>query len=134
MAKESGLGFTISVDDCLGAAKVIGNDVTSLTLSTPRTVLDVTGICKSAMERILSLADAQITINGVFNDAACFSHFVFKSVSSTDVVRTVALAHSCQTLSMEIYFSDYALTRSTDGGLTWTATGSLATGVAPAWS
>ncbi|SRR6266487_4304305 len=135
MAKESGLGITtLSVDDGAAALQDIKNDVTSFDFSTPREVQDVTGVDKSAVERLLLLADFSIDLAGVFNDAANFSHAVFKTVPSSSVVRTVSLNISAQTLSVECLFTDYALTRSEKGELTWKAPGVLANGVAPAWS
>ena len=78
---------------------------------------------KSAMERLLLLADFSVTLNGVFNDAADFSHAVFKTVPSTSVNRTVTLTVSGQTLANECVFSAYDLTRAADGSLVWTAPG-----------
>ena len=95
---------------------------------------DVTGIDKSAMERLLLLADASVDFNGVFNDASDQSHDVFKTVPSTSVARTVTLTVSGQTLAGEYLFTDYALTRAGDGSLTFSAPGVLATGVVPTWS
>lgn len=135
MAKESGLGWTtLSVDGSDTAANDIRNDVTNFEFSTPRAVQDVTGIDKSAMERLLLLADFSITMNGVFNDAADKSHVTFKDVGSTSVPRTVAIAVSGQTLSNECLITDYALTRGDDGSLTWTAPGVLQDGTVPTWS
>lgn len=135
MAKESGLGWTtLSVDDAAAAAQAIKNDVTNFEFATPRGVQEVTGVDKSAYERLLLLADFSITLNGVFNDAANMSHAVLKTVPSSSVVRTVALAVSGQTLSNECIFSDYSLTRGEDGALTWTAPAALADGTVPTWS
>ncbi|KKL71859.1 hypothetical protein LCGC14_2090720 [marine sediment metagenome] len=135
MAKESGLGVSVlSVDDSTPAAQTILNDITDFSMSTPRGVQDTTGIDKSAKEALLLLADYSLTLNGVFNDAANQSHAVFKTVPSTSVARTVTYTHSTQTLAAEILFTDYALTRGTDGSLVWTAPGVLATGVVPSWS
>lgn len=135
MAKESGLGWTtLSVDDSAGVAQAIKNDITDLQFATPRGVQDVTGIDKSAMERLLLLADFSITLNGVFNDAAGASHPVFKTVPSTSVARTVSIAVSGQTLAAECLFTDYSLNRAADGSLTWSAPGALADGTVPTWS
>jgi hypothetical protein len=112
----------------------IKNDVTNFEFATPREVQDVTGVDKSAMERLLLLADFTITLNGVFNDAASKSHVTFKTVPSTSVLRTVALGVSGQTLSNECLFTDYSLTREDDGSLVWTAPGVLADGTVPTWS
>ena len=135
MAKESGLGWTtLSVDDSADAVKVIKNDVTDFSFGTPRGVQDITGVDKSAFERLLLLGDASITLNMVFNDAANQMHDVFKTVPSTSVARTVTLTVSGQTLANEMIFTDYALTRGADGALTATAPGVLADGTVPTWS
>lgn len=135
MAKETGLGWTtLSVDDSSGTPAAIKNDVTNFQFSTPRGVQDVTGVDKSAYERLLLLADFSITLNGVFNDAASQAHVTLKTVPSTSVARTVSLAVSGQTLANETLFTDYNLTRGADGALTWTAPGVLADGTVPTWS
>lgn len=135
MAKESGLGWTTcSVDDATGTPQAIKNDITNLQFATPRAVQDITGIDKSAMERLLLLADFSITLNGVFNDAANMSHAVFKTVPSSQVARTVSLAVSGQTLANECLFTDYPLSRSDSGELTFAAPGVLSDGTVPTWS
>lgn len=135
MGKESGLGWTtLSVDNSSGAAKVIKNDVTNLEFSTPRAVQDVTGVDKSAIERILLLADFSITLNGVFNDTTDFSHDVFKTVPSTSVARTTTLTVSGNTLAPEVLYTDYPLTRAEGGELTWAVPGVLADGTVPTWA
>jgi hypothetical protein len=131
----SGLAWpTFSVDDSSGTPRDIRNDITNFSLATPRGVQDVTGLDKSAVERLLLLADASVTLNGVFNPSANASHSVFKTVPSTSVLRTVSTAIASQTLAMEMLFSDYNLTRGNDGAFTWTAPGVLADGTVPAWS
>ncbi|MFI9200157.1 hypothetical protein [Streptomyces sp. NPDC053048] len=135
MAKESGLGWTTcSVDDSSGTARAIKNDITNLEFATPRAVQDVTGIDKSAMERLLLLADFSVTLNGVFNDAANQAHDVFKTVPSTSVARTVTLTVSGQTLANEVLFTDYPLTRADDGALTFAVPGVLSDGTVPTWA
>lgn len=122
------------MDNSSGSAKVIKNDVTNLAFATPRAVQDVTGVDKSAMERLLLLADFSITLNGVFNDTTDFSHDVFKTVPSTSVARTVTLTVSGNTLAPEVLFTDYPLTRAASGELTWAVPGVLADGAVPTWS
>lgn len=134
MAKESGLGMTVAVDDSSGSARTISNDITSIDFSTPRGIQDVTGLDKSAMERLLLLADFSINISAVFNDASNMGHDVFKTVSSTSVARTVTLTHSGQILPNEVAFTDYALTRAASGELTYTAPGVLTGGTVPTWT
>lgn len=135
MAKSTGLGqTTLSVDDAAGTARDIRNDITNWQMSTPRGVQDVTGVDKSANERLLLLADASITLNGVFNPAANRAHDVFKTVPSTSVARTVTVTVNGVTLATEMLFSDYQLSRSDSGELTWSAPGSLADGNVPTWA
>jgi hypothetical protein len=135
MAKENGLGWTtLSVDDSAGAVKAIKNDVTNFEFSTPRGVQDITGVDKSAHERLLLLADFSINLSGVFNDEADKSHAVFKTVPSSSVLRTVTLTVSGQTLANECLFTDYSLSRAASGELTWQAPGSLADGAVPTWA
>lgn len=136
MTKQNGLGWTtLSVDDSAGSAKDLRNDVHEFDFSTPRAVQDTTGVDKSAMERLLLLSDFQINLSGTFNaSTADKSHDVFKTVSSTDVVRTVSLGIASKTLANECLFTDYALTRAAGGEFTWKTTGVLADGALPTWA
>ena len=134
MAKESGLGMSVAVDDSGSSARTISNDITNLDWTIPREVQDITGLDKSARETLLTLADFTITINGIFNDASNMSHDVFKTVSSTSVARTVTITISGQTLPNETNFTDYSLSRGTTGELTYTAPGVLAGGTVPTWA
>ncbi len=139
MAKTTGMAQTaLSVDDSAGAAKDIRNDITDWQMATPRGVQDVTGVDKSAMERLLLLADFSITVNGVFNDSANQAHAVFKTVPNTSVARTCTVTITgtvgANTLAPEVLFTDYSLNRATDGSLTWSAPGVLQSGTAPTWS
>ncbi|MCG6493442.1 hypothetical protein [Kitasatospora sp. A2-31] len=135
MAKASGLGWTTcSVDDSSGVAKAIKNDVTDLQFSTPRAVQDITGIDKSAMERLLLLADFSATLKGVFNAASGQAHDVFKTVPSTSVNRTLSLTVNGVSLNNEVLLTDYQLSRSSSGELTWSVPAVLADGTVPTWS
>ena len=134
MAKESGLGMSVAIDDHSGTARTISNDITSLDWATPREVADITGMDKSAFERLLLLADFTVSNSGVFNDASNMSHDVFKTVSSTSVARTTTLTVSGQILPGELLYNDYSLSRGSGGELTWSTPGSLAGGVVPTWT
>lgn len=128
----------MSIDDSGGTLRDIRNDITNLSFATPRGVQDVTGIDKSAMERLHLLVDFSATWNGVFNDAVNASHDVFKTVPSTDTAREFTLTVSGQTLgttpTATVLLSDYALTRNQDGSLTWSVPGVLANGAVPTWT
>ena len=135
MAKVTGLGWTtLSVDDSSNVQQAIKNDITNLQFATPRGVQDVTGVDKSAFERLLLLADFTITLNGVFNPATNQQHDVFKTVPSTSVGRLVTLVTNAKTLAPTALFTDYQLNRSNSGELTWSAPGVLSNGTVPTWS
>lgn len=135
MAKQSGIGMTtFSIDDAAGTARAIKNDITDYSLATPRGVQDVTGVDKSAMERLLLLADMSVSPKGVFNPSANQSHDVFKTVPSTAVARTVTMTVGGVTLAAEMLFTDYSLKRSQNGELVWDAPGVLADGTVPTWA
>lgn len=135
MAKTHGLGqTTLSVDDAGGTARAIKNDITNWQMSTPRGVQDITGVDKSANERLLLLADGSVTLNGVFNAAANQAHDVFKTVPSTSVNRTVTQTVNGVTLAMEMLPTDYQLTRADSGELTFSVPLSLADGAVPTWA
>lgn len=133
MAKTSGLAWTtLGVDTAAGVLTDIRNDTTSLEFSTPRATWEITGVDKSAIERTLLLSDFSATMSGVFNPLV--SHLVFKTVSSTTAVRTLSLAVEGQTLSNEVVLTDYPLSRSDAGELTWKVEAMLADGTVPTWS
>lgn len=139
MAKTSGLGAVISVQDSGGSARLITNDVTNYATTTPRGTQDVTGVDKFAHETLLLLADYTVTLNGVANFAAGFSHAVFKDVGSTSVNRATAISPIGTTtgnpiLTANLVYTDYQMTRANTGELTWQAPGQLADGAVPTWS
>jgi hypothetical protein len=135
MAKVSGLGWTtLSLDDGGGTPTDIKNDVTDLDIATPRAVQDVTGIDKLAFERILLLADASVTLNGVFDPAASKAHAVLSTASSSNQVRTFASTISTKSLNMEMLLTDYPIKRAASGELTWACPLVLADGTVPTWS
>jgi mRNA-degrading endonuclease HigB of HigAB toxin-antitoxin module len=132
MAKESGLGWTtFSLDDSSGTLRAIINDVTNASWQMPRAVQDVTGLDKSAIERLHLLADFSCDMEGVFNDAAGQAHDVFKSLANG---RTLTISVSGQTLTNEVLLTDYPLTRSDSGELTWKVPAVLQNGTVPVWT
>lgn len=139
MAKTSGLGGVIIVQDALGTVRTITNDVTNYQFATPRGVQDTTGVDKSAHERLLLLADYSVTLNGVFNSGtANMSHDVFKTITSTSVARTVEIdpigtASGNPQLKTTCILTDYAVTRNNTGELTWQVPGANSDGSVPTW-
>jgi len=137
MAKESGLGMALSVDDSGGTLRVISNDVTDMQWGMPSGEQDVTGLDKSAHERLLLLADFSITLTAVFTDLATTGMFqIFKNyrtILAGQVGRTVTIAASGQSLSNEVIFTDFPFSRNADGSLTSSIPGVLSDGTVPVW-
>ena len=125
MAKVSGLTTALTV-----AGNVISNDALSITLDTPYGVLDVTGLDKSANERLLLRADATGTISGVFNTTASMSHATFK----TPGVKTFVIAYPGATATFSAVTTNYALNMGADGSLLWSVNYQLSSGTAVAWT
>ena len=106
MALEPGFPMTIAVDDSGGTPRTISDGVNSLQFATPRGVQDVTGVSKSAIVRVLLLADFNVTFAlAAFDDAANSTHDVFKTVSSSSVARTTTLTLSGQVLANEVLYT-----------------------------
>ena len=78
MPKQTGLGDVLTIDDSSGSGQNISNDCTDYQLGLPQNLLDVTGLDKSAIERLGALQDGSMSVNGVFNPASNLSHDVFK--------------------------------------------------------
>ncbi len=143
MAKVTGLAVTtLSVGDTAGpnAATDIRNDVLDFTFATPRATFDVTGVDKSAIERLLGLADFSCSLHMGYNPSG--QHVIFSTVSSTSVNRCLLLTMSGKNLNLgatgagngAVLFTDYQWVRTAAGEATTTAPGVLANGSVPTWS
>lgn len=135
--KLTGLGAAIIIDNSGGTPETISNDVTNFSFATPMAVQDVTGVDKSAHERLLLLADGSATFAGVFDVDSDKTHSIFSDVASTRVTRTTKIQPTASTvpsLSMEMLLTDYQLTRANTGELTWSVPATLADGTAPTWT
>lgn len=126
MAKVSGLTTSLTV-----ASNDISNDVTSLTVDTPYGVQDITGLDKSAMERLLLRADCTGTATGVFNTSANKSHATLKTPGSKS---TVIVFPGPATLTFTAVWTNYALSMGADGSLVWSCNWALSSGTAAAWT
>lgn len=134
MAKEAGFALTVNLDDSSDSSRNISNDVTSLNWRLPRASQDITGVDKSAVERLMLLSDFSCTLNGVFNDGSNLSHAVLKNANTTTQVRDMSLVISGQTLTINVFIISYDMDRPGTGELTWTSELVLADGAAAAWS
>ena len=136
MAKQSGLGDYLAVDDSGGTARDISNDVTNVDFNIPQNLIESTGIDKSAIERIVGLGDGTVSVSGIFNSASNKSHDVFKTRSGTRTVTYAIGGNSSSNpkLEMEMLVGAYNVSRGSDGTLTFSAEMSLQSGTVPAWS
>lgn len=125
MAKVSGITTAVTI-----AGNDISNDVTSINIDTPYGVQDITGLDKSAVERLLLRADATGTVNGVFNTAASKSHATLKTPGS----KTFVIAYPGATATFTAVTTNYAVNMGTDGSLVWSSNFQLSSGTAVAWT
>jgi hypothetical protein len=135
MAKATGLGWTtFSVDDSGGTARDIRTDIHTVSWKMPRAVQEVTGIDKSAIERLLLLADLSYDIAGVWDSGSNLAHATLSSVSTSSNSRTVTNVVNAATLAAECLLTSYDVKRSAKGELTWDSKLMLADGAVPTWS
>jgi hypothetical protein len=137
VAKTSGLGAAIAVADSGGTSRIITNDVTDFTMSTPVNLYDWTGVDKSAHERGPGLADAKFTLKGILNNGSNMSHMVLSSMSSTYAIRAIQVTPTNQTkpyLGANCWIASYDVARGNDGNLTWASELDLGDGASPTWT
>jgi hypothetical protein len=117
MAKQSGLG-----DNCYVGGYDLSGDIGSLSrIGGGIATFDVTGIDKSAMERIGGLRDGAIEFNSFMNDSTGQAHNRLRTLPTADVVvsyfRGTALGN--QAASLVAKQINYDGTRNNDGMLTF---------------
>jgi hypothetical protein len=115
MAKKSGLGnqFFLGGYDLSGDVGALDN------ISSPRGIVDVTGINVSANDRLLTHSDGQIEFSSFFNDAALAEHAALSSLPTTDRIATYLTGSTlgdsaCAMVGKQI---NYDGSRTADGGL-----------------
>jgi hypothetical protein len=86
VAKQSGLGDNFYFD----GVDLSGDVGAVQTIRDAGALLDSTAIDKSAMERMVGLADSEISFNAFFNDAAAAAHVTLRNPASTDIIATYA--------------------------------------------
>lgn len=114
MAKKSGLG-----DNLYFNGYDLSNDIQTVSVGMPSAQLDITGIDKSAHERIFGVRDGTINFASFFNDASGREHPVLRARPSTDVQvlylrGTTAGDPACGQVAKQI---NYDPTRGADGSL-----------------
>ncbi len=131
MAKKSGLDqrFYIQGNDLSG-------DISALNgVSSPRGVIDVPNLAKSAMERLYGLSDGQMEINSWFNPAAGQAHPVLSALPTTDVIALWALGAAVGDVAAAIVAKqiNYDPDRAADGAFAFTTEVLSNTGVPLEW-
>ena len=136
MAKIAGTGTYVAADDSAGNWKDISNDISSVSINLPTNMLEVTGLDKSAPERIGGLQDGSIGLEGYFNAATDKSHDVFKTRTTARTV-TIAIGGNTSTnpkMAGEYIIENYDISLGDDRSLTWSVTLQLADGTVPTWT
>jgi hypothetical protein len=90
MAKQSGLGSNLF----LGAIDLSGDVGAVSSISSPRGILDITGISKSAPERLLGLRDGALAFDGFWNADASAIVDTLNNMPTTDVLSTIIIPAS----------------------------------------
>jgi hypothetical protein len=129
MAKKAGLAQKLfqGIYDISGDVSAIGS------WSTPVGVLDITGIDKSAHERVQGAVGGALSYNVFFNDAAAAAHVASK-VPATSTVITWAMGQAVGDVAgmMAGVGTSYDPTRAADGMLTFDIE-TVGNSTAPVW-
>jgi hypothetical protein len=136
MAKQTGLGDYIAVDDSGGTARDISNDVSSLSIGNSQNLLEVTALDKSAVERLVGLSDGTVSMSGTSDFASNKVHAVLaegRTATRTFDYRIGGNSSTNPRLQMEMVIGSYNFDRGTDGSATWSAELSLQSGTVPDW-
>lgn len=136
MAKSAGFLTSLTVQDNGAVARNITNDITDIALTLSVNQMDVTGLDKTAMERLNLRGDFTISLNGIVNPAANMSHDVFKTVHlSTAVARQFVMTTVAGPIATgTVLFSNYNVTPGADGSLKWSVQGACSSGTTLAWT
>ena len=114
----------------------LSGDVGSLDrVSSPVPVMEITGINKSAIERLQGLADGQISFKSWFNSAAGQEHLALRGLVTTDRILLWALGGAIGDPSASLVAKqmDYGVDRGADGALALSIETLGASGVALEW-
>lgn|SRR3990167_3251298 len=131
MAKKSGIGNQLYVGgyDLSGDAGAINS------CASPRAVLDVTGINKSAMERVNGLGDGMLEFAVWFNDAALAAHPALSSLPTADRIALYAQGGAIGDVAAGLVGKqiNYDWNRGADGSLAGTVQIQGSAGVGLEW-
>ena len=131
MSKTSGLGNRLFV----GGYDISGDVGALSTLATPRGEQNVTGIDKSANERIQLLVDGELSFDTFFNDATDQLHDVLSTLPTTNRqgMFLVSTTRGEPAFAMNAKQVNYDWNRAAEGTLTGSTQLLLADGNPPVW-
>jgi hypothetical protein len=124
--KLSALTTTVTV-----ASNNISNDVLSFSFDTPYGVQEITGLDKSAVERLLLRADCTGSFTFAFNVDASRSHATLKTPGSKTFV---IFFGQVATATFTAVTTNYGLNVAEDGSILGNANWALSSGTAVAWT
>jgi hypothetical protein len=124
--KISAITSTVTV-----ASNNISNDVLSFSFDTPYGTQEITGLDKSAVERLLLRADCTGSFTFAFNVDASRSHATLKTPGSKTFVIVFG---GVATATFTALTTSYSLAVGADGSIVGTAPWALSSGTAVAWT
>lgn len=135
MAKQTGIGTVIQVDDSGGIARDISDDITNYDISIAQNGIDVTTIGNSAMAKLIGLKDLTVTLSGIFDAASNKWHTIFGTTSGvrTFDVRVGGNTTGYPRLQAEMVITSSDISQGNDGNMTVTASMALQDGSDPTW-
>ena len=135
MAKTSGLGVRL-----YAAGYDLNTDVNAISgIGSSQELLDVTSLSKSAMERIIGVADANVSVNGYFDSATGRSHAAWTSNSNKiptadqNVIVTMGTSRGDAACGFVAKQGTYNVDRSPGNAIATTVTYDLADGNGLNW-
>jgi hypothetical protein len=129
MAKKSGLAQKLFS----GSYDISGDTSAISSWSTPVEVLDITGIDKSAIERLQGRAGTAVSFNVFFNDAAGAAHLASRvPAAATNLTWAIGQTVGNTAGMMSGMTTSYDPTRAADGMLTFDIE-AVGNGTAPVW-
>lgn len=130
MAKTNGLGVRIYAN-----GHDLNTDVNALSgIGQTQTLLECTGLAKSAIQRLVGLRDAIISVNGYFDNATGMSHDAFESISAdSEVIVTMGTSRGDDACGMVADQGSYNIGRAEGSAITTTVEFSTSNGKGLNW-
>lgn len=132
MAKFAGLSVVVSIDNTGGTPVDVSNSISNISMKGSIGEQVVTGLDKSAEERLQLIEDGEYTISGRGYPPSAHRAVLWENLRTTRTL-TIDLPDSA-TCTAEVFFFGLNIGRGDDASATWDLTMKLNNGTAPAWS